>query len=285
MNVIPKAKKSDYGYHSISLNKPIIKILSVCFVIMMFLVLYLPVIVIAIQSINASTLTSNFGDVTLRWYVGILSESDLLQAIKNTLTVSLIAVMLATVLGTMFAIGIHQLPKKKQSKVLFLNQIPILNADIVTGFSLMIMFRFLMFIFPNIFGLTTLILAHLFFTLPYVIINVLPKLRALDPNYLDAAMDLGVKPFKAMYLVMVPAIRSGILSGVIIALTMSIDDFVISFFNTGAGYDNLSIWIYGVLGRRNLSPSVYAFSTLLTLITGVLLISVNLIKKEKIKNK
>lgn len=285
MNVIPKAKKSDYGYHSISLNKPIIKILSVCFVIMMFLVLYLPVIVIAIQSINASTLTSNFGDVTLRWYVGILSESDLLQAIKNTLTVSLIAVMLATVLGTMFAIGIHQLPKKKQSKVLFLNQIPILNADIVTGFSLMIMFRFLMFIFPNIFGLTTLILAHLFFTLPYVIINVLPKLRALDPNYLDAAMDLGVKPFKAMYLVMVPAIRSGILSGMIIALTMSIDDFVISFFNTGAGYDNLSIWIYGVLGRRNLSPSVYAFSTLLTLITGVLLISVNLIKKEKIKNK
>lgn len=285
MNVVPKAKKSDYGYHSISLNKPIIKILSVCFVIMMFLVLYLPVIVIAVQSINASTLTSNFGDVTLRWYVGILSESDLLQAIKNTLTVSLIAVMLATVLGTMFAIGIHQLPKKKQSKVLFLNQIPILNADIVTGFSLMIMFRFLMFIFPNIFGLTTLILAHLFFTLPYVIINVLPKLRALDPNYLDAAMDLGVKPFKAMYLVMVPAIRSGILSGMIIALTMSIDDFVISFFNTGAGYDNLSIWIYGVLGRRNLSPSVYAFSTLLTLITGVLLISVNLIKKEKIKNK
>lgn len=285
MNVVPKAKKSDYGYHSISLNKPIIKILSVCFVIMMFLVLYLPVIVIAIQSINASTLTSNFGDVTLRWYVGILSESDLLQAIKNTLTVSLIAVMLATVLGTMFAIGIHQLPKKKQSKVLFLNQIPILNADIVTGFSLMIMFRFLMFIFPNIFGLTTLVLAHLFFTLPYVIINVLPKLRALDPNYLDAAMDLGVKPFKAMYLVMVPAIRSGILSGMIIALTMSIDDFVISFFNTGAGYDNLSIWIYGVLGRRNLSPSVYAFSTLLTLITGVLLISVNLIKKEKIKNK
>lgn len=285
MNVIPKAKKSDYGYHSISLNKSIIKILSVCFVIMMFLVLYLPVIVIAIQSINASTLTSNFGDVTLRWYVDILSESDLLQAIKNTLTVSLIAVMLATVLGTMFAIGIHQLPKKKQSKVLFLNQIPILNADIVTGFSLMIMFRFLMFIFPNIFGLTTLILAHMFFTLPYVIINVLPKLRALDPNYLDAAMDLGVKPFKAMYLVMVPAIRSGILSGMIIALTMSIDDFVISFFNTGAGYDNLSIWIYGVLGRRNLSPSVYAFSTLLTLITGVLLISVNLIKKEKIKNK
>lgn len=285
MNVIPKAKKSDYGYRSISLNKPIIKILSICFVIMMFLVLYLPVIVIAIQSINASTLTSNFGDVTLKWYTGILSESDLLQAIKNTLTVSLIAVMLATVLGTMFAIGIHQLPKKKQSKVLFLNQIPILNADIVTGFSLMIMFRFLMFIFPNIFGLTTLILAHLFFTLPYVIINVLPKLRALDPNYLDAAMDLGVKPAKAMYLVMVPAIRSGILSGMIIALTMSIDDFVISFFNTGAGYDNLSIWIYGVLGRRNLSPSVYAFSTLLTLITGILLISVNLIKKEKIKNK
>ncbi len=145
----------------------------------------------------------------------------------------------------------------------------------------MIMFRFMMVIFPEIFGLTTLVLAHLFFTLPYVILSVLPKLKELDPNLIDAAQDLGVKPIKALYLVVVPAIKAGILSGMILALTMSIDDFVISFFTTGAGYDNLSIWIYGVLGRRNLTPSVYAFSTLLTLLTLIGLITVQILQRKR----
>ncbi len=286
MTSYPKAKLEDYGYRKTKYIKPILKISAIVFAILMMVMLYLPIIVIAIESVNSSAITSRFDTFTLHWYLNIFNEYDLLNAIKNTLLVSLIATTLATILGTLFAIGIDRLPKKVRSRIVFLNNIPILNADIVTGFSLMIMFRFLMMIFPNIFGLTTLVLAHLFFTLPYVILSVLPKLKELDPNYIDAAMDLGVKPYKAIGLIVLPAIKAGILSGMIFALTMSIDDFVISFFNTGAGYDNLSIWIYGVLGRRNLTPSVYAFSTLLTLLTGVGLITSNILqKKGKKKNK
>jgi len=273
--VYPKAHLNDYGYKEIKHIKPILKILAISFAILMIFMLYLPIIVIAIESVNSSVITSKFDSFTLSWYTNIFNESELLNAIKNTFIVSLIATSLATVLGTLFAIGIDKLPKKMKSKIVFLNNVPILNADIVTGFSLMLMFRFLMLLFPNIFGLTTLVLAHLFFTLPYVILSVLPKLKELDPNFIDAAMDLGIKPYKAIYLIVIPAIKAGILSGMLLALTMSIDDFVISFFNTGAGFDNLSIWIYGVLGRRNLTPSVYAFSTLLTLLTGGSLILFN----------
>ncbi len=281
----PKAKLQDYGYKQIKHIKPILKTLAIIFAVIMIFMLYLPIIVIAIQSVNSSVITSKFDTFTLEWYINIFNEDDLMNAIKNTFIVSLIATTLATILGTIFAIGIDRLPKKIKSRIVFLNNVPILNADIVTGFSLMIMFRFLMMIFPNIFGLTTLVLAHLFFTLPYVILSVLPKLKELDPNYIDAAMDLGIKPMKAIYLVVLPAIKAGILSGMIFALTMSIDDFVISFFNTGAGFDNLSIWIYGVLGRRNLTPSVYAFSTLLTLLTGVGLITTNIIQRKGKKKK
>lgn len=278
--IYPKAHIQDYGYKNYSYLKPIIKILAILFAIAMVFMLYLPILVIAIDSFNTAGNATTFDGFTFNWYLNIVHEPELLNAIKNTFVVSIIATTLATVLGTLFAIGIDRLPKKIKSHIVFLNNVPILNADIVTGFSLMIMFRFLMIIFPNIFGLTTLVLAHLFFTFPYVILSVLPKLKELDPNFIDAAMDLGVKPYKAIYLIVIPAIKAGILSGMIFAFTMSIDDFVISFFNTGAGYDNLSIWIYGVIGRRNLTPSVYAFSTLLTLLTAVGLISANLIQRK-----
>ena len=281
MTNYPKAKMSDYGYRDYSFFKPILKVIAYIFPILMIFMLYLPIIVIGIQSFNSSVITSKFDDFTFEWYLNIFNEPDLLNAISNTFLVSAIATIIATVLGTIFAIGIYHLPKKSRSRIVFLNNVPILNADIVTGFSLMIMFRFLMVIFPDIFGLTTLVLAHLFFTLPYVILSVLPKLKELDPNLIDAAQDLGIRPMKALYLVVVPAIKAGILSGMILALTMSIDDFVISFFTTGAGYDNLSIWIYGVLGRRNLTPSVYAFSTLLTLLTLIGLITVQILQRKR----
>ncbi|HLT00176.1 MAG TPA: ABC transporter permease [Acholeplasma sp.] len=280
-NQYEKAKVSDYGYKDYSFLKPVGKVFSIVFTVTMLFLLYLPIIVIAIQSVNSSKNTSSFDSFTFEWYLNIFNEPDLLNAISNTFLVSTIATTIATVLGTLFAIGIYNLPKKARSRIMFLNNVPILNADIVTGFSLMIMFRFLMIIFPDIFGLTTLVLAHLFFTLPYVILSVIPKLKELDPNLIDAAQDLGIKPKKAIYLIIVPAIKAGIFSGMILALTMSIDDFVISFFTTGAGYDNLSIWIYGVLGRRNLTPSVYSFSTLLTLFTLIGLITVQLLQRKR----
>jgi spermidine/putrescine transport system permease protein len=149
----------------------------------------------------------------------------------------------------------------------------------------MLVFSLLLPVFPYIFGLPTLILAHLFFTLPYVILSVLPKLGEVDPNLMDAAADLGLKPIKSLVKVMVPAVKAGIFSGMLLAFTMSVDDFVVSYYTTGNGYDNLSIWIYGSIGRKSLTPSVYAFSTLLTLGTALVLLAVNLLSKRKVRNK
>lgn len=292
MTNFPKARIEDYGFKNREWLAPFLKWFGIIFFILMMVMLYLPIIIIAIQSVNSSVVTTRFSTFTLKWYTNIFNERELLSAIKNTLLVSFIATSLATILGTFFAIGIFHLPKNKRSGLMFLNNVPILNADIVTGFSLMIMFRFVN-VFINmiaqlfnpdasisIFGLPTLVLAHLFFTLPYVVLSVVPKLKELDANLVDAAADLGLKPMKALVYVVVPAIKAGIFSGMLLALTMSIDDFVISFFNTGAGFDNLSIWIYGVLGRRNLSPSVYAFSTLLTIVIMVGLIGSQFIHKK-----
>ncbi|MDX9808325.1 MAG: ABC transporter permease [Acholeplasma sp.] len=297
MTNFPKARIEDYGFKNREWLAPLLKWFGVIFFALMMLMLYLPIIIIAIQSVNSSVVTTRFSTFTLEWYTNIFNEDELLNAIKNTLMVSAIATTLATVLGTFFAIGIFHLPKNKRSGLMFLNNVPILNADIVTGFSLMIMFRFVMVLINmvvqlfnpsasiSIFGLPTLVLAHLFFTFPYVVLSVVPKLKELDANLVDAAADLGLKPMKALIYVVVPAIKAGIFSGMLLALTMSVDDFVISFFNTGAGYDNLSIWIYGVLGRRNLTPSVYAFSTLLTILTMVGLIGSQFMNKKGKTNK
>jgi spermidine/putrescine transport system permease protein len=277
----PVATLEAYGYkdhrHLAKVGKFIRPILSIAIVAM----LYLSIIVIAIQSLNESRNMSAFSNLSFMWYPNIILEEELMIAIRNTFIVSLIATALATILGTLFAIGLYALDRKKRQKWMLLNNVPILNADIVTGFSLMLMFRFLMSIFPNIFGLFTLVMAHLFFTLPYVILSVMPKLKETDPNLMDAALDLGVRPFRALRKVMIPAIRAGIFSGMLLAFTMSVDDFVISYFTTGAGFDNLSIWIYSVIGRRNLTPSVYAFSTLLTLMTLAMLLIFQFIQRHQ----
>lgn len=277
----PLATLEEYGYKDYSKFQKPIKILKHILFFAIFLMLYLAIIVIAIQSVNSSVRTSEFLDITFDWYPNILQEEDLMTAIRNTFIVSFIATLIATVAGTFFAVGLYSLEKKKRQKVMLLNNVPMLNADIVTGFSLMLMFRLLMPLFPNIFGLFTLVMAHLFFTFPYVVLSVMPKLKETDPNLMDAALDLGIKPYKALIKVVIPAIKAGIFSGMLLALTMSIDDFVISYFNTGAGFDNLSIWIYGVVGRRNLTPSVYAFSTLLTLFTLAGLLGYTFIQHSK----
>lgn len=277
----PLATLEEYGYKDYSKFQKPFKILKHILFFAIFLMLYLSIIVIAIQSVNSSVRTSEFLEITFNWYPNILQEEELMTAIRNTFIVSFIATSIATIAGTFFAVGLYSLEKKKRQKVMLMNNVPMLNADIVTGFSLMLLFRLLMPIFPNIFGLFTLVMAHLFFTLPYVVLSVMPKLKETDPNLMDAALDLGVKPYKALIKVVIPAIKAGIFSGMLLALTMSIDDFVISYFNTGAGFDNLSIWIYGVVGRRNLTPSVYAFSTLLTLFTLAGLLGYTFIQHSK----
>lgn len=276
----PKATLQEYGFKDYSVLKKIFKIFTNISVIGIILALYFPIFIIAVQSVNAGSGLSVFTTFTFDHYIHMFSEGMFSNVVKNTLIVTLISTAISTVAGTLIAIGINSLPQKKRQKIILLNNIPLLNADIVTGISLMLVFSLLLPIFPYIFGLPTMILAHTFFTLPYVILSVLPKLKEMDPNMMDAATDLGVKPYKALVKVIVPAIKSGIFAGMLLAFTMSIDDFAISYFTTGNGFDNLSIWIYGSYGRKNLNPSVYAFSTSLTLITLFILLTINFLDRK-----
>ncbi|VEU80648.1 polyamine (spermidine/putrescine) ABC transporter permease [Haploplasma axanthum] len=248
------------------------------------MILYASIILIAIQSFNSSTDVNTFKSFTFEWYAKMFSNRSLRSAIFNTITVSIVSTLLAAVLGTFISVGMYSLAKKKRQLMMLFNNIPVLNADIVTGISLMLIFSLLLPLFPYIFGPFTLIVAHLFFTLPYVILSVIPKLKEMDPNLMDASLDLGVKPFKGLMKVIVPSIIPGIFSGMLLAFTMSIDDFVISYYTTGNGFDNLSIWIYGSIGRKSLTPSVYAFSTSLTLVTLSLILVYQFIKARGKRN-
>jgi spermidine/putrescine transport system permease protein len=196
----------------------------------------------------------------------MFSEASLTYSIENTFKISLAATAISTIAGTLVAVGIHYLFGKKRQYIMMLNNIPLLNADIVTGISIMLIFSLVMRIpgLEYIFGFPTMLVSHVYFCLPYVILNVLPKLKEIDSNMMDAALDLGLRPSKALLQVIVPAIKSGIFAGLIFAFTMSFDDFVISYYTTGNGFNNLSIWIYSSIGRKSLKPQVYAFSTLIT---------------------
>lgn len=254
--------------------KIIVNIIKWVFFVFIIFLLYLPIFIIAVQSFNNSQLMYDFTEFTFKWYGMIFQERALRQAITNSLLIASLATIISTVLGTIFAIGIHSLTKKRRQKMVLLNQVPILNADIVTGISLMLVFKAFMYIFPNIFGFTTMLLAHIFFCLPYVILSILPKLSELDDNLYDAALDLYCKPATGILKVIIPAISSGIFTGMLMAFTMSIDDFVISYFNTGQGFDNVSIWIYASIGRQ-MSPAVYAYNTAFSFLMIALLIAIS----------
>lgn len=277
------ATMSAYGYKDYKVLKKILKILGWFVVISVAMMLYLSIFIIFIYSMNSNKSVNEFGHITFKWYKEIWTHRMLRTSILNTFIVSIVATLLSTIFGTLIAIGIYSVAKKKQKWMMLLNNIPLLNADIVTGISLMLIFSLLLWIFPYIFGFPTLIIAHVYFTLPYVILNVLPKLREMDPNLIDAALDLGIKPRKAIWKVVVPAVKSGILSGVLMAFTMSFDDFVISYFTTGNGIDNLSTWIYASIGRKDLTPAVYAFNSLVIFGAMAILLSVNAIRCKNSK--
>ena len=274
------AKIEDYGFKEHKFLKVLWKVLKVVIIVLTIVMLYSSIFMIALQSFNASKSTTEFTHFTFDWYKQMFSNRLLNQAIKNTFTVSILATLISTVLGTLIAIGIFYLPQKARQKILLLNNIPLLNADIVTGITLMLLFSMVLGIFPYFFGLPTLLLAHIFFTLPYIILSVIPKLKEMDPNTMDAAQDLGLKPLKSIWKVIVPAVKSGIFSGLVLAFTISFEDFAVSYFTTGNGFDNMSIWIYSSIGKRSLFPGVYAFSTLLTLGSMIFVVCKSLINKK-----
>ena len=261
------------------------KILKVVYIAIVLVLMYLPVLFIIILSFNSSLVGNEFKEFTFDWYLKMFSKEQLKDAIINTLTISVLSTVISTVLGTLFAIGINSLSKKKRQTLILLNNLPILNADIVSGVFLFFVFKVIgnMLNIHYPLGYVTLLISHIFFSLPYVVLSVLPKLNEIDENLFDAALDLGCKPNHALRKVIIPSIMGGIFSGAILAFTMSIDDFTISYFVSGAKIQNLSIWIYSSSGNNRYGniQSAYAFYSILTVVMFVVLVVYNILSSQK----
>ena len=241
---------------------------------------YLPILYIIIFSFNDSRSLTKFGGFSLHWYEKMFADSTMMEAVLYTVIIAVIATVVATVVGTITAIGLSKSRKVVQKMVERINDLPVMNPDIVTAISLLMFFSVL----TVKKGFGTLLIAHIMFCIPYVMLSVTPKLRSLDPNLIDAAMDLGATPFQALAKVIVPQIKPGIVSGALIAFTMSFDDFVISYFTTGNGVNNISILVYTMSKRVN--PSINALSTIVILLITLVLGVVNIVpivreKREK----
>lgn len=245
------------------------------YLFVVFLFLYAPIFALILFSFNDSKSMGRLNGFTLKWYEALLHNETILSALYYTVTVAIIASVVSTIFGTITAIGIHKMRKRPKALVLNVNYLPVLNTEIVTGVALMSLFSFM----KMDFGFKTMLIAHIMFCVPYVILSVLPKLRQLPDNIEEAALDLGATPLYAIWKIIIPQIKPGIISGFLMAFTMSIDDFVISFFNTGNGVSNLSIEIYG-MARRGIKPEINALSTLM--FTAVLIILFIANKKDSI---
>ena len=232
---------------------------------------YLPILYMIIFSFNAGKSLTAFTGFSLRWYQHMLDSKDMMEALYTTFTVAIIATLISTTVGTISAIGLSKSKKIIRDVMDQVNNFPMMNPEIVTAIGFMLLF----ITFKIEKGYATMLLAHIAFCIPYVMLSVMPKIRSLDPNLADAAMDLGATPWQALIRVIVPEITPGIISGALIAFTMSVDDFIISYFVTGGGVKNLSIVVYTMSKRIN--PSINAVSTLVVIIITIVLVLINVV--------
>lgn len=254
------------------------KKLETLYMAIIFLFLYAPIGTLIVLSFNSSKSRSKWGGFTLEWYQKMFDSSTIMSALQNTLTIAFLSALIATVIGVLVCIGINSLRKWQKNTILALNNIPMLNADIVTGLSLMLMFVF----FGVSLGYNTILLAHITFNIPYVILSVMPKMKQTNMSAYEAAQDLGANPIYAFFKVIFPDLVPGIISGFLLAFSMSLDDFIITHFTKGAGINTLSTLIYSEV-RRGIQPTIYALSTLIFVTVLILLLLVNFLpaKKEK----
>ena len=253
-------------------------IISLCMVF-----LYFPIFIMAVFSFNSAKSLSHFGGFSGRWYVQLFNNTQLLNAIFVSVSIAVIATICSVVLGTITAIALSKSKKTVRTLVQQVNNLPIMNPEIVTAISLMLLFSFVNFEK----GYMTMLLAHIAFCTPYVITNVYPKVKQLDDNLADAAMDLGATPFQTLTKVIIPQIKPGIFAGALLSFTMSFDDFIISYFVSGNGVENISIVVYNM--SKRVDPSIYALSTviLVVILIGVLLgtfVQYIYLKKRGVKN-
>lgn len=264
------------------------KLMSRLYTTLVFVFLYAPIGVLILFSFNSTNSTGVFAGFSLYWYRELFSNTAALSALKNTLILATLSALIASVIGTAAATGIVKFRHRAiKNSVISVTNIPMMNPDIVTGISLMLLFVFIgrTLGFASNLSFWTLLIAHITFNIPYVILNVLPKFSQMDVHLPEAAMDLGCTPLKSFFLVELPAILPGILSGFIMSFTLSLDDFIISHFTT-SGFETLPIFIYSMT-KKKVKPDMYALSTLIFVAILVLLILSNVItsKSEKKSNK
>ena len=258
--------------------KPIAKVYTA----IIFLFLFAPIAILLVFSFNSGNSLSVFSGFSLYWYKELFQDSNTLEALRNTLVLALCAAILSTVLGTAASVGMNKLRSKYMRAAMnTVTNLPMVNPEIITGISLMLMFVFVgqMMGLSTSLNFGTILIAHVTFCLPFVILQVLPKLRQMDPALPEAAMDLGCPPLKAFLKVELPEIFPGILTGFIMAFTLSLDDFVISYFTTGNGFETLPIRIYSMT-KKTVTPKMYALATLIFFVILILLLLSNLSDRD-----
>ncbi len=244
--------------------------------------LYIPIIVMMVYSFNESKSYAVFSGFTFKWYVQLFQNELLLEALFRSLALAIFSAFIATIIGTLASVGIFNMKRVPRLVVMNVSYMPVINPEIVTGVSLMLLFAVFNDLVPiQIFGMPTLIIAHITFNLPYVILTVMPKLRQMDERLVEAALDLGCSPVQAFFKVVLPELSPGIISGFLIALTFSIDDFVISYFTSGT-VQTLPIAIYSMT-RKRVSPEINALSTIIFVVVMAVLIISNLRQNRKDK--
>lgn len=255
------------------------KTLSRIYNALIFLFLYAPIFVIVIFSFNSGSSRARFDGFSLQWYERLFEDGMILRSLYYSLIIAVLSALIATLIGTLAAVGINALRGPVKSAYLSVNNIPVVNPEIVTAISMMILFVFILSLFRGSveMGFGTLLIAHITFNIPYVVLSVLPKLRGMDKNIYYAALDLGCPPAKSFVKVVIPQIMPGIVSGLIMAFTLSLDDFVISYFNSGAAFQTLPVTIFSMT-KKPYSLKLNALSTLMFTVVLILMVAVNLKK-------
>ncbi len=255
------------------------KKLSKAYLGLILMFLYVPIFVLIIFSFNTTKSRTVLSGFTLDWYIRLFKNEVIMTSLMNTILIAVAASIASTILGTTAAIGINSMKKLPRTIVMNITNFPIINPEIVTGVSLMLLFVFFAARMHFEFGFWTLLIAHITFDVPYVILNVMPKFRQMDPFLYEAAQDLGCNPIKAFFKVVLPEIMPGIISGFLMSFTYSLDDFIISYFTCGPNTQTLPITIYSMT-RRKVSPEINALSTIIFLIVVIVLIVKNIIERK-----
>ncbi len=265
------------------------KALSRIYAVLIFAFLYAPIAIMIFYSFNSVESTTKFGSFSFAWYQQLFGDGEVWTAVKNTMILAVASSVIATVVGTAAAVGLHKMKcRALRESVKNVTNIPMMNPDIVTGVSLFLLFAMVAAIFGTgvdaVLGFPAVLIAHVTFNLPYVILSVAPKLRQQDRHLTEAALDLGCTPLSAFLRVELPGLLPGILSGFMMAFTLSIDDFVITYFLSGSEYSTLPVYIYGLTGKGTVTPDVYALSTILCLAVLILLVLSNVTKARMDKH-